>query len=83
MKIELVDLATPLNSEDTESEDQKEKLNVCERFKKTSILSQLFFIWVLPLFNLSRNKTLNFDNLTNGIKIPFNTNISQRHILIP
>ena len=55
MKIELVDLATPLNSEDTESEDQKEKLNVCERFKKTSILSQLFFIWVLPLFNLSRN----------------------------
>ena len=83
MKIELVDLATPLNSEDTESEDQKEKLNVCERFKKTSILSQLFFIWVLPLFNLSKNKTLNFDNLTNGIKIPFNTNISQRHILIP
>ena len=83
MKIELVDLETPLNSEDTESEEQKEKINVCERFKKTSILSQLFFIWVLPLFNLSKNKTLNFDNLTNGIKIPFNTNISQRHILIP
>ena len=83
MKIELVDLETPLNSEETESEGQKEKINVCHRFKKTSFLSQLFFVWVLPLFSLSNNKTLNFDNLTNGIKIPFNTNISQNHILIP
>ena len=50
---------------------------------KTSFLSQLFFWWTKPLFQLSKTKSINIQSLKHTKKEPFNTSINCRDLFTP
>ncbi len=84
MKIDNIDLSTRLTMdlENFQMEEGKFE-NEEKKIKNTSLISKLLFLWTLPLFKLSKTKTLTYDTLINGFKKPFNTSISKNDILNP
>ena len=84
MKIDQFDLSTrlTLDLENFQMEEGKFE-NEEKKIKNTSLISKIFFLWTLPLFKLSKTKTLTYDTLINGFKKPFNTSISKNDILNP
>ena len=84
MKIDQFDLSTrlTLDLENFQMEEGKFE-NEEKKIKNTSLISKIFFLWTLPLFKLSKTKTLTYDTLINGFKKPFNTSISKKDILNP
>ena len=84
MEIDNIDLSIRLTMdlENFQMEEGKFE-NEEKKIKHTSLISKLFFLWTLPLFKLSKTKTLTYDTLINGFKKPFNTSISKNDILNP
>ena len=84
MKVDSLNLSTRLTSDlDDFQMEEGNFENEEKKIKETSLFSKLFFLWTLPLFKLSKTKTLTFDTLINGFKKPFNTSISEFDILNP
>ena len=64
--------------------DSIKSFNEEEFYKeKTSFLSQLFFCWTTPLFQLSKLKNINIQSLKHTKKNPYNSSINCRDLFSP
>ena len=51
--------------------------------QKTSFLSQLFFWWTRPIYDLSKTKNINIQTLKHTKKDPYNSSINCRDLFTP
>ena len=51
--------------------------------QKTSFLSQLFFWWTSPIYDLSKSKDININSLKRTKKDPYNSSINCRDLFTP
>jgi ABC-type multidrug transport system fused ATPase/permease subunit len=64
--------------------DSTKSFNEEEFYKeKTSFLSQLFFCWTSPLFQLSKLKNINIQSLKRTKKTPYNSSINCKDLYSP
>ena len=64
--------------------DSTKSFNEEEFYKeKTSFLSQLFFCWTSPLFQLSKLKNINIQSLKRTKKTPYNSSINCKDLYTP
>ena len=64
--------------------DSLKKFNEAAFFQQeTSFLSQLFFWWTKPIFNLSKSKNINIETLKSTKQEPYNTSINCNDLFTP
>ena len=71
-------------SEELGENDSLKSFNEEDFYKqKTSFLSQIFFWWTSPIFELSKTKNININTLKKTKKDPYNSSINCRDLFTP
>ena len=64
--------------------DSLKSFNEADFYKqKTSFLSQIFYYWTKPIFELSKSKNININTLKRTKKDPYNSSINCRDLFTP